>query len=251
MESNLIKQKISFLENKEQEINVKKDENVSLDLTNISDASLTLFLQKNSVCNLRIFFKNQKNSLVLHANLNDNATLNIYFADFSNGDSSLLSNVILLGESSKSSFKFSSLTTKNDNKKYSISFSHIGEKSESVLEGYSVNTDISKLKVEGISHIEKDAIKSKASQKIKAILFDQTSSAIANPILKIDCDDIEASHACAIGSLNDDHLFYLLSRGIALEDAKKLITYGYLNPIVNYFDDEELIKMQTAKYTEN
>ena len=229
-----MKQKISFLENKEQEINVKKDENISLDLTNISDASLTLFLQKNSVCNLRIFFKNQRNNLVLHANLNDNATLNIYFADFSNGDSSLLSNVILLGESSKSSFKFSSLTTKNDNKKYSISsisFSHIGEKSESILEGYSVNTDTSKLKVEGISHIEKDAIKSKASQKIKAILFDETSSAIANPILKIDCDDIEASH--------DDHLFYLLSRGIALEDAKKLITYGYLNPIVNYFDEED------------
>ena len=42
-----------------------------------------------------------------------------------------------------------------------------------------------------------------------------------------------------IGSLNDDYLFYLLSRGIALEDAKKLITYGYLNPIVNYFDDED------------
>lgn len=239
MESNLMKQKISFLENKEQEINVKKDENISLDLTNISDASLTLFLQKNSVCNLRIFFKNQKNSLVLHANLNDNASLNIYFADFSNDNSSLISNVILLGEGAKSSFKFSSLVTKNDNKKYSISFSHIGEKSESILEGYSVNTDTSKLKVEGISHIEKDAIKSKASQKIKAILFDQTSSAIANPILKIDCDDIEASHACAIGSLNDDHLFYLLSRGIALEDAKKLITYGYLNPIVNYFDDED------------
>lgn len=234
-----MKQKISFLENKEQEINVKKDENISLDLTDISDASLTLFLQKNSVCNLRIFFKNQKNSLVLHANLNDNASLNIYFADFSNDNSSLTSNVILLGEGAKSSFKFSSLVTKNDNKKYSISFSHIGEKSESILEGYSVNTDTSKLKVEGISHIEKDAIKSKASQKIKAILFDQTSSAIANPILKIDCDDIEASHACAIGSLNDDHLFYLLSRGIALEDAKKLITYGYLNPIVNYFDDED------------
>lgn len=234
-----MKQKISFLENKEQEINVKKDENISLDLTDISDAFLTLFLQKNSVCNLRIFFKNQKNSLVLHANLNDNASLNIYFADFSNDNSSLISNVILLGEGAKSSFKFSSLVTKNDNKKYSISFSHIGEKSESILEGYSVNTDTSKLKVEGISHIEKDAIKSKASQKIKAILFDQTSSAIANPILKIDCDDIEASHACAIGSLNDDHLFYLLSRGIALEDAKKLITYGYLNPIVNYFDDED------------
>ena len=231
-----MKQEISFLENKEQEINVKKGEVISLDLVDITDASLNLFLQKNSVCNLRIFYKNAKNDLVLHANLVENATLNIYFADFSSGNSTLSSNVILLGDEAKSAFKFSSLVTKNDNKKYSISFSHIGEKTESNLEGYSVNTDTSKLKVEGISHIEKDSIKSKASQKIKAILFDQTSSAIANPILKIDNDDIEASHACAIGSLNDEHLFYLLSRGIALEDAKKLITFGYLNPIVNYFE---------------
>ncbi len=231
-----MKQEISFLENKEQEINVKKDEVISLDLIDITGASLNLFLQKNSVCNLRIFYENAKNDLVLHANLVENATLNIYFADFSSGDSTLSSNVILLGDEAKSTFKFSSLVTKNDTKKYSISFSHIGEKTESNLEGYSVNCDTSKLKVEGISHIEKDSIKSKASQKIKAILFDETSSAIANPILKIDCDDIEASHACAIGSLNDEHLFYLLSRGIALEDAKKLITFGYLNPIVNYFD---------------
>lgn len=239
MENKFIKNTLSFLKDKEQEINVKKGENISIDLTDIFDASLTLFLQKDSTCSLRVFYKNEKNSLDLHANLADNATLNIYFADFSKGDSSLSSNVILLGQNAKSEFKFSSLSTQIDNKKYSISFSHIGEKTVSNLEGYSVNTDSSKLKVEGISHIEKGALKSKASQKIKSILFDKTSEAIANPILKIDCDDIEASHACAIGSLNDDHLFYLLSRGIALEDAKKLITYGYLNPIVNYFLDEE------------
>ena len=138
-----MKQEISFLENKEQEINVKKDEVISLDLIDITGASLNLFLQKNSVCNLRIFYKNAKNDLVLHANLVENATLNIYFADFSSGDSILSSNVILLGDEAKSTFKFSSLVTKNDTKKYSISFSHIGEKTESNLEGYSVNCDTS------------------------------------------------------------------------------------------------------------
>ena len=230
---------ISFKEKKEQEFNVKSGENLSINLEDIFDASLNIFLQKNSVCNLRILYKNEKNSLGLHGNLADNAVLNIYFADFSSGDSIISSNVILLGNNSKSSFKFSSLTKNNDNKKYEISFSHIGEKTNSILEGYGVDMDKSKLKVEGVSHIEKGAIKSNASQKIKAILFDKESVAIANPILKIDCDDIEASHACAIGNLNESHLFYLLSRGVPLEEAKKLITFGYLKPIVEYFYEED------------
>ena len=58
------------------------------------------------------------------------------------------------------------------------------------------------------------------------------------PILKIDCDDIEASHACSIGNLNENHIFYLMSRGISEDEARKLIVEGYLNPISSYFDEQ-------------
>lgn len=239
----------SFDSEKTQELSIGQDNILTIDLDNIFDANLTLFLQKNSVCNLRIFYKNEKNNLVLHANLMGNAELNIYFADFSKGNSTLTSNVILLGDNSKSSFKYSSLTQNNDEKKYSISFSQIGKSTDTLLEGYSVDMNESKLRVEGVSHIEKGAIKSIARQKIKSILFDEKSKAIANPILKIDCDDIEASHACAIGNLNENHLFYLLSRGLPLNEAKRLITYGYLNPIVSYFNqnDQKLLNEYIEK----
>ena len=46
MENKFVKNTLSFLKDKEQEINVKKGENISIDLTDIFDASLTLFLQK-------------------------------------------------------------------------------------------------------------------------------------------------------------------------------------------------------------
>ena len=245
MISNVQEKNISFLDKKEQEINVATNENCTLVLSNIFDASLNLFLQKDSNCKLLVFFKDEKNSLVLRANLMENANLEIYFADFSSGNSELSSNVILLGEGSESIFKFSSLTKNNDIKKYQISFSHIGEKTKSNLEGYSVNMNTSKLKVDGVSHIEKSSVKANAKQKVKAILFDKESAAIANPILKIDCEDIEASHACAIGSLNENHLFYLLSRGISLSDARKLITIGYLSPIVNNFNESDKEELES------
>jgi Fe-S cluster assembly protein SufD len=62
---------------------------------------------------------------------------------------------------------------------------------------------------------------------------------MANPILKIDNNDIVASHAAAVGTLNEDHVFYLLSRGIDIKNARKLITLGYLTNIFTEFNDED------------
>ena len=72
------------------------------------------------------------------------------------------------------------------------------------------------------------------------MVFDEKSDAIAKPILKIDDNDIEASHAAVVGKISDDHMFYLTSKGLSEEEARQLITYGYLKPILNGFDDQEL-----------
>lgn len=226
-------------------ISIKNDSKIDLDLVNFSDScDLKIFAQKGSLCNLRILLKDKPKNIVLHANLDEKSEFNVYFADFSLGNSTFNSHIILLGDGAKSEFKFSSFNTLNYMKKYNLSYDHIGLKTTSNLEGYGVCLKDSLLTVNGVSHIEKDSIKSSATQKIKAILFDETSGAIANPILKIDCDDIIANHACAIGSLNDDHIFYLLSRGIKLEEARKLITYGYLSPIKEHFEEKEKEEIQ-------
>ena len=72
------------------------------------------------------------------------------------------------------------------------------------------------------------------------MVFDKLSNGIAKPILKIDENDIEASHAAVVGKINDEHLFYLTSRGLTESAAKELITFGYLKPIMNGFVDEEI-----------
>jgi Fe-S cluster assembly protein SufD len=56
-------------------------------------------------------------------------------------------------------------------------------------------------------------------------------------VLKIDENEVEASHAATVGRVNEDHLYYLQSRGLTKSDAKRLITLGYLQPIIRYFTD--------------
>ena len=106
--------------------------------------------------------------------------------------------------------------------------------------------DEAKLNFSGIVHIKNGAHQSVAHQNAKIIIFDDDTDAIAKPILKIDDNDIEASHASSVGKISDDELFYLTSRGISMEKARELITFGYLKPIISGFDDEAIAKQLTG-----
>ena len=206
--------------------------------------NLNFFVEEGAKVSVKMLSLKSKKTVNLKANVCKNALFFINIADFVSENIELNSNVILYGNNSKSEVNLSSLVNKNYCKKYNISFSHIGENTNSNLKGYGVSQDEGNLIIKGISHIEKGSIKSKANQIAKIILFDKASKASASPILKIDCDDIKANHGCAIGALNQEHLYYLLSRGLSLFEAKRIITEGYLLPIARYFnsDEEKLIK---------
>ena len=54
------------------------------------------------------------------------------------------------------------------------------------------------------------------------------------PNLEIETGDIEgAGHASATGRFDDEHLFYLQSRGISEEEARKLVVRGFLLEVIN------------------
>ena len=59
---------------------------------------------------------------------------------------------------------------------------------------------------------------------------------------------MQASHAAIVGRLNDDHMFYLMSRGLSKADARDIIMRGYLEPIKKQFNEanqnkiDELLK---------
>lgn len=229
--------------------NIKKGVITSINLKGFKDkTSLTFNLEKDAICDLKFLLENDKKDIDLQGNLYFNACFNVFFADYANDNLFLKSMINLKEENSKTNVNFTSLGKANNLKKFDISFNHLVPKTTSNFEGYAVSMKDSFIKINGVSHIVKDAISSEAHQKVKCLLFDEKSRAIANPVLKIDCDDIIASHACAIGSLNNDHIFYLLSRGLSLEEARRLIITGYLLPIKQHFNDDD--KKKITEYVE-
>ena len=57
---------------------------------------------------------------------------------------------------------------------------------------------------------------------------------------------MSASHAAIVGKLNEDHMFYLMSRGLDSKEARRLITLGYLKPIETYFDEADRSRIDEA-----
>ncbi len=60
-------------------------------------------------------------------------------------------------------------------------------------------------------------------QLTRSLLLSPHASAQAKPELRIDCDDVTASHGATSGSLDPRQLFYLTSRGLAADDARRLL----------------------------
>lgn len=201
--------------------------------------NIELFVCHSSTAKINIIADDKETNLTIRAMVFDDSKLDINVVDFAKENHKISANLVLFGKNAECKWNLSCLTSDKDYKKYNVSFNHIGEGSVSVMNNYGVAAGASTLLFDGVSHIEKMAEKSNASQTAKIIIYDDGCKAMANPILKIDNNNISANHAAAVGTLNEDHVFYLLSRGIDIKNARKLITLGYLTNIFTEFSDED------------
>jgi len=80
--------------------------------------------------------------------------------------------------------------------------------------------------------IPSGTIKCTGEQQNKNLIIGKNALAEAIPQLEITTDDVEASHGSATGELDEEQLFYLLSRGISEEDARALLTVSFLESIL-------------------
>ncbi len=100
-----------------------------------------------------------------------------------------------------------------------------------VLQGCEYTLDV-------IGQIEKAAKKAKTHQISRIMNFGLKPKTSVNPKLIIDENDVEASHAASMGQPDVLQVHYLQSRGLSKSEALKLISLGYLLPIVDVIEDE-------------
>ncbi|MBI2647708.1 Fe-S cluster assembly protein SufD [Candidatus Woesearchaeota archaeon] len=92
----------------------------------------------------------------------------------------------------------------------------------------------------GLIRIEKQAQKTNSYLANHILKLGEKTLANSIPSLKIDANDVRASHGATVGQINEEHLFYLMTRGLSRQEAERLIVEGFFEPVIQKIPLEEL-----------
>ncbi len=130
----------------------------------------------------------------------------------------------------------------NNNQHHEIRtiINHLTENTKSYQLIKSVLEDSSRAVYQGKIFVNSKAQKADGYQLSKAILLNKDSEFNAKPELEIYADDVKCSHGSASGSLNEDSIFYLMSRGLNYQQSRELLINGFLLDVVEKITDAEV-----------
>ena len=92
----------------------------------------------------------------------------------------------------------------------------------------------------GIGLIEKYAKGADAQQESRVLMLSEKARGDANPILLIEEFEVTAGHAASVGQVDEEQLYYLMSRGLSREAAEYLVVRGFLGPVIVQMPSAEI-----------
>lgn len=115
---------------------------------------------------------------------------------------------------------------------------HTAPHTESDLLFKGVVLDRARTVFRGVLHLRKEAQQTNAYQATHSLLLSPQARADALPILEIEADDVRCKHGSTTGRVDDEQIFYLMSRGLSRQDAQRLIVQGFFETVITEFPVE-------------
>lgn len=165
-------------------------------------------------------------------------SLHLAYGECNEGETERSVQVDLNGRSAHTDISSASLVRSRKN--YRILAANHGIKTSAEIKNYAVVLKEGKLMIDAIGKITKGAAKSKSHQVSRALSFEDGQNTTILPELLIDENDVEASHAMSIGKVDEEQLYYLMSRGLNMRQCTTLISLGYLLPITDLIRDDDI-----------
>ncbi len=129
---------------------------------------------------------------------------------------------------------------KNEHQEIKTQINHLAPNCKSYQKIKNVLEDNSHGVYQGKIFVKDNAQKTDAYQLSKALILEDQAEFNAKPELEIYADDVKCSHGSSSGSIDADAIHYLMTRGIELQNAKKLLINGFLNEIFENVAEEKI-----------
>ncbi len=248
----ITKNKIILLKNEivDEPILIEKKSNLTIILEENSQAEIIQFckyndlkfnqkikinLKKNSTLTFYTIQYNSnhtKNNLEKHAKIDGNATLNLIDIYLGNKELNSKDIIELLKPNSKSITKC--ITFSNKDQIYNIEqeIIHKSKSAQSQMFHRGILNDTSQTNYKAIIKVQKNCPNTKSFQKSENILLSEECNCTSTPVLEVLTDNVSCSHGASISHLNEDKLFYLLSRSLNEKEAKQIILEGFITELI-------------------
>ena len=241
-------------------LDINLEEDTSLNVINISNENI-----KNNFLNFRQKINIGKNSVLKNYSLDVNPTSNIKYS-FKDIDLDKNSHLeyFILSKGSKFAKHDINCSLNNeygsvvlngiidlDKKKHheiKTVINHNEENCKSYQLIKSVLNENSKGVYQGKIYVNSKAQKTDGYQLSRALLLNDNVEFNAKPELEIYADDVKCSHGSTSGNIDENSIFYLMSRGLSHAQSKKLLTNGFLNEAVEKITNES-VKSLVKKLT--
>ncbi|MFC4651976.1 Fe-S cluster assembly protein SufD [Lactococcus nasutitermitis] len=164
--------------------------------------------------------------------IGDNATVDWSIGVMNDGDIIADFDSELRGQASHSNIKAVGISTGKQTQGVNTRVTNYGKNSIGHILQNGVILDSGTLTLNGIGHIIHGASGADAQQSSRVLMLSDSARGDANPILLIDENDVTAGHAASIGQIDPEDLYYLQSRGLDEDTAKRLVIRGFLGAVV-------------------
>ena len=211
----------------------------------------------NNLINIRQKINISENSILEKFTLDHNENNNIRYAHtdiileknshlelfiLSKGSKFFKNDIICSLNDNHGSISLNGIINLNDNKHHEIKtvINHNEENCKSYQLIKTVLNDESKSVYQGKIYVNSKAQKTDGYQLSRALLLNQETEFNAKPELEIYADDVKCSHGSTSGNLDENSIFYLMSRGLSLSQSKELLINGFLQEVAEKISDEKI-----------
>jgi len=120
---------------------------------------------------------------------------------------------------------------------------HNAPNTTSTIESKSIAKDGGRTNYRGLVHVAPSAKNCKTQVECDAMMMDNDSSSDTMPFMEILNNSTEVSHEATVGSIGDEEVFYLQSRGLDDDEAKQMIVNGFIEPLTEELPIEYAVEL--------
>jgi Fe-S cluster assembly protein SufD len=200
-------------------------------------------ISENSILEKFILDQNENNNIrYAHTDINLQKNSHLELFILSKGSKFLKNDVICSLNDDHGSIALNGIINLNDTKHHEIKtvINHNEENCKSYQLIKTVLNDQSKSVYQGKIYVNSKAQKTDGYQLSRALLLNQQTEFNAKPELEIYADDVKCSHGSTSGNLDENSIFYLMSRGLSLSQSKELLINGFLQEVAEKISDKQI-----------